>query len=345
MTDVVLVDWLGRGGIAQCTEAWAIELDRAGISVTVVTRPERELGSGVVLATAPEAHANRIVAHRAVATTASRVIRDLRPDVVIIQNYVIPALEMVVDRASKAVGATVVRVVHDHRPHSRWAASRAGLRGLLRRCDVVLAHTHFVAEAAAAYAGRPVRVLPHPVQVGMLAAQRRPSPVPPATGALAVHFGVLHRSYKGTERVVELAREGVVGWRFAMLGAGAPAIDGLVGVARFLEPGALVAAVEASDATLLPYRWATQSGAVVLAQALGSIPIVTDVGGLSEQVLDGVTGCVLAHDAPTQQWRSTLERLRPPSERRLLADAAREAVWAQHERFVRDAIELVGHGR
>ncbi len=37
-SSVLMIDWLGRGGIAQCTEAWAIELGGAGHAVTVVTR-------------------------------------------------------------------------------------------------------------------------------------------------------------------------------------------------------------------------------------------------------------------------------------------------------------------
>ena len=69
-SSVLLVDWLGRGGIAQTTEAWALELGGRGHAVEVVTRGERELGDGVVtVCGSPPGH-GKLGAHRAVARTA-----------------------------------------------------------------------------------------------------------------------------------------------------------------------------------------------------------------------------------------------------------------------------------
>ena len=36
---VVIVDWLGRGGIAQTTEAWVLELAGRNVDAVAVTRP------------------------------------------------------------------------------------------------------------------------------------------------------------------------------------------------------------------------------------------------------------------------------------------------------------------
>lgn len=54
----------------------------------------------------------------------------------------------------------------------------------------------------------------------------------------------------------------------------------------------------ASDAVVLPYRSATQSGIVQIAYHFNKPAIVTDVGGLSEVVLDRITGFITPPNDP-----------------------------------------------
>jgi glycosyltransferase involved in cell wall biosynthesis len=338
---VLLVDWLGRGGIAQCTEAWAIELDRLGEDVHVVTRPDRELGAGFVRVHAAAHATGRVAAHRAVVRAAVDAIDAQQPSCVVIQNYVLPPLERAVHRAAQQVGARVVVVVHDDRLHTWRAGTGVGLGPLLRAADAVVAHTQFVADAVAAASGRhDVCVVDHPVQVGMLAWPRVGPPAPSTAPAALVagHFGVLRRGYKGTSVVERLARPGVDGWRFLLAGTGARAVPGAVTMSGYLDPGALVAAVEGTHATLLPYRRATQSGAVVLAQALESVPVASAVGGLPEQIDDGVDGVLVAPGTPPEGWARVLADLADDDHRKALAAAGHARVWRQHDHFVR-AIE------
>ncbi len=93
------------------------------------------------------------------------------------------------------------------------------------------------------------------------------------------------------------------------MGAGARAGEGVEAVTGFVDAGVLAAAVIQSDVTLLPYRFATQSGAVVLAQALGSLPVATAAGGIPEQIDDGVTG------PGSGWWAGCRSLLRPPRAR------------------------------
>lgn len=340
----VLVDWLGRGGIAQTTEAWARELDAAGEVVVVVTRPGRELaGAPVTVVKGPERR-GRIATHRDLATTAARTIEERRPKVVVVANYLIPPLEVPVYEAARRVGARIVLVVHDHRLHTRLAGTWVGMRRHVKAADVVVAHTRFVAKGVASGYGRnDVVVVPHPLPVGLLGATRPPEP-PLGAGpeAVALHFGVLHRRYKGTATVVDLARSGVNGWRFALVGEGAPAdVPGTVALQGFVEPGLLLAAVEQSDATLLPYRVATQSGAVVLAQALGSVAVASAVGGIPDQIDDGVDGRLVAAGAGSRAWAGVLSDLSDPGRRSAIAAAGRRRVQEGHRRFVGAIKELV----
>jgi glycosyltransferase involved in cell wall biosynthesis len=338
--NVTLVDWLGRGGIAQTTETWAVELARRGHQVTVATRGGRELHPERAELVTVSRRGGALAAHDRLARTAAAAIRERRPECVVVQNYVVPPLEAPVYDAARAVGARLVVVVHDDRLHSRRAGTRVGLRRHLRHADVVLAHTHAVAGRVTRQAGRSVRVLPLPVPVGVVAARNGGNGHPPE-GRWAAHFGILRRGYKGTALVETLAGT-VPGWAFVVLGVGAPpARPNLVSIPGFVTATQLVDTVAASDATILPYSYATQSAAVVLAQALGSVPVVTAMGGIPEQVTDGRDGLLLPPDADAARWRDALQQLDDPDHRRTLARAGTQRVWAQHDEFTRGIEELV----
>jgi glycosyltransferase involved in cell wall biosynthesis len=338
---LLLVDWLGRGGIAQCTWAWAVAVRDAGTDVTIVTRPGREVepAPGIAVCTAGTAP-NPVVAHLQLVREAARLIDRLQPTTVVVQNFVLAPFEGSVSRVARRAGAKVVQVVHDHRLHTRVAGTSLGLAGSVRRADVVVAHTDFVAARVAAIYGRgDVRVVPHPMQVGMFDPVVAP-PDPPGPLQTAIHFGVLHRSYKGTATFEELAGRGVPGWRFHAVGAGAAPGPGVEATEGFVDAAVLVAAVDQASAALLPYSIASQSGAVVLAQSRRTVPISTRVGGIPDQIDDGVDGLLLEPGAPVEEWVARLEQLGDRAEWRRLADAGRARARAGHERFV---VEVAAH--
>lgn len=340
---VVLVDWLGRGGIAQTSEAWAIELRSAGVDTVVVTRPARELGSGAIQVEGAPAHGARLAAHRSVAQEAARQILERHPDVVVVQNYVAPILEGPVYAAARHVGARVVIVVHDHRLHTARAGTRVGLRRELRRADAVIAHTRYVAEGVIAYSGRTdVLTVPHPVQVGMLRHEPEHVEVPDEALRSAGTFGVLKRAYKGSSVVERLAGSGVEGWAFLAVGAGAPEhVHGMTTLPGYASPGRLISAVSATDVTLAPYTHATQSGVVVLAHVLGSVPIASAVGGLPEQIEDGVDGLLVAPEAPIEVWRHAMLDLSDDDRRKAMAVAGEARAWRDHDEFASRIVAVV----
>jgi len=347
-TRLLMVDWLGRGGIAQSTEAWALELGARSYDVDVVTRPGRELGDGLVGVHRARPARGRVAAHRAVADAAAYRIRETVPNWVVVQNYVVPVLEQPVFRAAREVGSGVVVVVHDHRLHTWAAGTHRGLRKNLRAADLLVTHSHFVAEHVARATGRnDVVVLPLPVPIGMLWHARV---VPPALadqddGALwCAHFGILNRAYKGTDLVTRLAAETPPRWRFVLLGTGAERSRlraDVVTIGDFVPPGDLVGAVSATDVTLAPYRVASQSAVVVLAHALGSVPLATAVGGIPEQVTDGIDGVLVNPSADMAAWREALDDLGDDDHRKQLAVAGEARAWADHEAFVNGAVEAL----
>jgi len=59
-----------------------------------------------------------------------------------------------------------------------------------------------------------------------------------------------------------------------------------------------------ADIVLLPYTEASQSGVIPLANAIGVPVIATNVGGLPAQVVDNVTGLIIAPDNPAELARA-----------------------------------------
>jgi glycosyltransferase involved in cell wall biosynthesis len=127
-----------------------------------------------------------------------------------------------------------------------------------------------------------------------------------------------------------------------LAGAGAPAVTGAASVDRFLDAAELRWTVESATAVFLPYRDATQSGAVVLAQALGVPPVTTPVGGVPEQVIDGVTG-VLLDLAPVEAWSEVLWEIdRRPDWWAAMGERCREVSAAREQEAMDGWLSALG---
>jgi glycosyltransferase involved in cell wall biosynthesis len=261
----------------------------------------------------------------------------------VLQGSVLPQLELLVMRAARAAGHPIVLVAHEATITRRSPGEMSALVKLVRSADLVITHSHFVADELARRTRRSdIDVVPLPLPLGLLDLVGTASSVlTPRDEPVALNFGNLHRGYKGTTTVLALAERGVPGWHFALVGKGASDRAGRVEtVGRFLDPGELVATVAQSDATLLPYSRASQSAAVVLAQALGSAVIASAVGGIPEQIEHGVTGLLVSANAPVDSWIEALLALSDPVERARLAAAALLSVQRAHERFAARIAEV-----
>lgn len=325
MARVLIVDWLGRGGIAQTTDEWARAVRRAGHEPLIVTRKGRPLASttsGEVLAVGGR---NRFIDEVSVTRAAMHALRTLAPSALVLQNYVVPELERRVLVAARRSGVRSVLVAHEPAVPWRPRLRRMALRSEVRAANVVVCHTRYVAGRVQQLGPRrSVVIIPLPV-VGSLVelAGTEPSLLPDDPRPTALLFGHLHRRYKGGDRFVELAAAGVPGWRLAAVGRDAPSGEGLVTVDRFLSDAELASTVARCAVTLLPYDRAAQSAAVSLAQSLGSVVVTTSVGGLTEQVTPE-TGVLLPPTAAPAEWRDALLGLTPERLAALSAAARRE---------------------
>ena len=309
----LIVDWLGQGGIFQTSRAWARALAGAREPVSILTRSGGEaFGDDPVLPVTRQR--SRIAAHLELVRRAASEITTNRPETVVVQNYLVPALELPVYRAARRAGSRVVFVVHNHHPHELGSGLRIGLARALGLADVVVTHSNFVANGLRDFRpGIEPCVVDHPIPLGLTElALPEAQPTRREGPRLAISFGVLKRGYKGTRVVEELAAVAPAGWRFALVGVGAddgPSLPALERVPGFIPDRDLVQWIQQADACLLPYRAATQSGAIALAQSLGRAVVASAVGGIPEQVRDGVNGRLVPPDATVAQWREVLADL------------------------------------
>jgi glycosyltransferase involved in cell wall biosynthesis len=229
-----------------------------------------------------------------------------------------------------ARGTPAVAVVHNPIPHEErpfdGRLTRLGLRGV---CAALV--------PPGPAAGDLRRLMPHvpvvPMSIPPLIELER-APLPPGPPWRLLFFGFV-RPYKGLElaldAVAELCRRKtpveltvaglfwgpVEPWRQRVAAAG---VADQVSLQPGYVPDAEVQELVASHHVVVaPYRTAPQSAIVPLAYAVGRPVVATSVGGLAEQVIEGVNGAVA-----------------PPDDASAFADAV-ERVLGDLESLARDA--------
>jgi len=234
--------------------------------------------------------------------------------------------------ALRRAGFPFVPLVHD-------AASHPGDPGLWwdRRLDRELdAATMAVALSAsveaALHARRPRLPVARLPRGAHLPAAALRAAAPSGTAGDFLFFGRA-RAYKGLDLLRDafrLLRSRHPEARLRVVGEGgiealAPGLSALEGVRvepRWVAETDIPPLLATAGALVLPYREASQSGVVSLAHALGVPVVAMPVGGLSEQVADGVDGAVAGAVEPGA-LADAMARLCDPAERDRLAAGAR----------------------
>lgn len=203
----------------------------------------------------------------------------------------------------KLMGVRVVPIVHEVKPHPGdiHPAQYALQKLFARLSDAVIVLSEAVAaDARKAWPRKTVVTAFHPpfgfADLGLPAA--RPLTVPEMPLRVLV-AGRMWR-YKGIELALAALKKlppGAV--RLRIVGSGAALAEGQVETAqgaeienRWLSEAELVAEIDHADIVLFPYVEASQSGLVPLSLSRARPALVTPVGGLREQVEDGVDGRV-----------------------------------------------------
>ena len=337
---VMLLEPLGRGGIADYTGELAAALAARGTDVLVVTAAdhlyEGRTGvevSGVVHWLRGRGRFGRAVrrarlaplvnALRFAAVLPRIVVLGRRARLVHVQGFYFPPLLALAVAALRAGGATIV-----HTPHNtfdRGAGHRIARRRLAAGASRTIVHTQADIAQLPAPARNRVAVIPHG-EYGALARRAGRADPEAARAQFAVRdsdvvallFGQL-RADKGVEDLlaaaaqvpelfVVLAGEDLGGLDGAEPLLALPTLRDRVTVRRgfqTLEEAAGLFA--AADVVALPYSRASQSGVLLLAYGFERPVLVYPVGGLPEAVVEGETGWVSAEATPEALARTLAE--------------------------------------
>lgn len=198
----------------------------------------------------------------------------------------------------------LVYCAHDPLPHTgdyAALAQRASQALILRRADMVVAHSDFAAGLLRRQAGIGAKLRVAPLQSVF---EPAPASEARAAGPTRLLFAGRMIAYKGGALLadaLDLIRDRD-DWRLAIVGAGPamsealrrrfdhPQIETLR--TEFVSYADLAAYYRGCDVAIAPYIDASQSGVVAEALAHGKPCLVTPVGALAEQIGDGEGGWV-----------------------------------------------------
>lgn len=225
----------------------------------------------------------------------------------LIVQYVHPFHAFALTTVMKRGGIRTVVVAHNSVPHEWFPLARPLARMVFRHAEVVVSHSEFVgAEIADIYPGVHLVSIPMPPLI------RVEKVVAPIAGEFRLLFLGYVRNYKGLSQLLEalrLVRDRGLDVSLTVAGEfwkdedayrkqiGQLGLEQVVEVRSGYLPDEEVGPLLADHHLLVaPYQEASQSGVVPLALAAGRPALVTDVGGLSEQVEHGMDGLVVRPD-------------------------------------------------
>lgn len=251
--------------------------------------------------------------------TAAHIAR-LQPRAVVFMywmSFFAPAYGTIARRLKARGGTRIVFLCHNIYPHEPSPFDRALTRYGLRDGDGILVLSESVARDAHSVAPRAeIRSVPHPVPATFsalpAAAEARRKYGIGADELVLLFFGHI-RAYKGLpvllrampaileQRAVRLLIAGEFyepRARYDALIAQLDLRERVTIIDRYLPNEEVPDVFAAADVCVLPYVSATQSGVAKVAYGFAKPVITTNVGGLSEEVIDGETGYVVAPEDP-----------------------------------------------
>ncbi|MEO3472527.1 glycosyltransferase [Roseomonas sp. CAU 1739] len=233
----------------------------------------------------------------------------------------------------KQAGLRFVPMVHDADPHPGDAGLLWEWR-LTRELDAAESAIAFSDNVAAGIHRRRPGLPVHRMTLGAALSGAPDTAARPAgSGLRFVNPGRL-RAYKGLDLLRDawrLFQPRFPTARLLVAGEGdaealAPGLSALPGVevrAAWLAEPELARLIAEADVVVLPYREASQSGVAPIAHGFGVPVVATPVGGLTEQLRDGVDG-VLAKAVTAEAFAEAMAMLCDPTRRAALAEGACE---------------------
>jgi glycosyltransferase involved in cell wall biosynthesis len=318
-----------RGGIAQSTEILAKKLKEKGSEVKIINF-RRQYPNFLF----PGKSQYETVTDRSSTLNSEQILDSIgplswirafkkikyeQPDLIIIRYWMpffAPCFGTICWLTKKFTESKILYLCDNIIPHEKRLADLALTRFAFKWADFFIVQSHFVSRDLLRIVSSPVyKVVPHPVyesfgeSLGKTMAKTR-------TGLdqenVILFFGII-REYKGLDLLLKAMPEILKRHKIKLIVAGEfyekesyyldlieelQLKDCVKVIPEFIENEKVRLYFSATDAVVLPYRSATQSGIVQLAYHFNRPCIVTNVGGLSEVVIDNKTGFVVPPENP-----------------------------------------------
>jgi D-inositol-3-phosphate glycosyltransferase len=344
-----------RGGIAQFNDRLRAELLSRGHEVTALTFSRQY--PGVLFPGSTQYDTSRVGDAAAVLdsvnpiswfTTGRRIRRDA-PDALVLA-YWTPHLAPALAGVAAFAGGRSIGLIHNALPHDGSALSKPLARLFLGQMDAALTLSDSVASdlTSLGFKGQ-TRVAFHPVYdhfgVGLVKQEARNRLGLEGPGPVLLCLGLV-RPYKGFDLALDAFADVLAAHPEATLVIAGEAYDGSLDDRLAAAPAAVRARVvrenryipdaevplyySAADLLVLPYRSATQSGALAAAAHFGLPVVVSNLPGLAKPVREFEMGTVAGYSEGIAA--AILEAL-APDRHAVLSEGgrrmAREASWAK----------------
>lgn len=243
--------------------------------------------------------------------TAKWIAQEIKPDLIIARFWIpflAPALGTILKAVRKRTKCHVIGLCDNVIPHEKRPFDHLLIRYFVQHCDSFVVMSKQVMNDLRKFTDKPAICLPHPIyniyhpRIDQLKARQELNI--PAHEKILLFFGFI-RKYKGLDLLLEALPK--VKQQVKLVIAGEfygnqkyyldkidqlRLHDKIYLHANFIPKNKVHVYFSACDVVVQPYLSATQSGVSQVAYFFGKPMIVTDVGGLSEIVLDQKTGLV-----------------------------------------------------
>lgn len=238
----------------------------------------------------------------------AKKIKEAQPDLVIVgywMPFMAPSLGTVAQQLSKTT--TVVSIVHNAIPHERSIIDKLFSKYFFKRNSKIITLSNAVAsDIHRVFPKLSTIVLHHPMYHHF--GDGKPKDVArkklniPVDKKVLLFFGLV-RPYKGLDILLNALNELNDSYEVVIAGETYGSFEEYQRIIqennlahrihhfdRYIDDGEVVDFFSAADACVLPYKSATQSGVVAIAQSFGLPVFVSNVGGLHEFIEHQRTG-------------------------------------------------------
>lgn len=291
-----------------------------------------------------------------------REIKNKRPDMVIIRYwlpFMAPSLGTIARIIKKNKHTKVLCLVDNLIPHEARIGDKQLTKYFVKPMDGFITMSETVRKDTEHVTNRPVMLQEHPLIDNFgapITKQEAQQHLKLVQGKKYILFFGFIRKYKGLDLLLEaikILKEKYRDNTPTLIVAGEfyedadkyhqmidrwDIADKLILHTDFIPNSAVKYYLSACDFLMQPYRDATQSGVTPLAYHFEKPMLVTNVGGLSDIVPDGVTGVVVQPDASS--IAAGIERLYQLNENHLIENVRKEKMKYSWEAFTKVIYQL-----